>query len=72
MTQKTTQTDPIVEAVRAKLLQRSQVGLQKYGIGLDRPDLSTLDWLILAQEEAMDLSNYLEVLIQREMKNGTS
>jgi hypothetical protein len=59
-------TDPIVEAVRAKLLARSQTGLQKYGVGLNRPDLSRLDWLRHAQEEALDLANYLEVLIQRE------
>ena len=59
-------TDPIVEAVRAKFLNRSTVGLRKYGVGLDRGDLSRLDWLRHAQEEAMDLANYLEVLIQKE------
>jgi hypothetical protein len=58
--------DPIVESVRAKLLLRSQVGLNKYGVGLDRKDLTYLDWLIHAQEESMDLANYLEVLIQDE------
>jgi hypothetical protein len=63
----TAKLDPIVEAVRAKLLCRSQVGLLKYRIGLDREDLTTLDWLIHAQEESLDLANYLEVLIQKEM-----
>lgn len=58
--------DPIVEAVRKKLLERSEVGLHKYSIGLDRSDLTKLQWLIHAQEEAMDLANYLEVLIQKE------
>lgn len=58
--------DPIVEAVRGKLLQRSQVGLNKYGVGLDRGDLTTLDWLRHAQEEALDLAGYLERLIQDE------
>jgi hypothetical protein len=57
--------DPIVESVRKKILRRSQFGLQKYGVGLDRGDLTTLDWLIHAQEEAMDLAAYLEVLIQQ-------
>jgi hypothetical protein len=57
--------DPIVESVRTKILRRSQFGLQKYGVGLDRGDLTTLDWLTLAQEEAMDLAAYLEVLIKR-------
>lgn len=58
--------DPIVEAVRSKLLHRSQIGLTKYGVALNRTDLSRLDWLRHAQDEAMDLANYLEVLIQRE------
>jgi len=62
--------DPIVEAVREKLLTRSQVGIQKYGTMLSRNDLSTLDWLRHAQEEALDLANYLEVLIQQEERNG--
>jgi len=58
--------DPIVAKVRQKLLDRSRVGLDKYGVGLDRGDLTNLDWLNHAQEEAMDLANYLEVLIQME------
>jgi hypothetical protein len=33
---------------------------------MDREDLSTLDWLRHAQEEAMDLSLYLEKLIVKE------
>ena len=57
-------TDPIVESVRLKLLSRSQLGIQKYNTTLDRSDLTTRDWLVHAQEEAMDLANYLEVLIQ--------
>jgi hypothetical protein len=59
-----THLDSIVEAVRTKLLVRSQVGIQKYNTTLDREDLSTRDWLVHAQEEAMDLANYLEKLIQ--------
>lgn len=58
--------DPIVESVRTKLLERSQTGIKKYGTMLNRTDLSRLDWLRHAQEEALDLANYLEVLIQRE------
>ena len=58
--------DPIVENVRQKLLERSQTGLNKYGVGLDRLDYTRLQWLIHAQEEALDLANYLEVLIQQE------
>lgn len=61
--------DPIVESVRGKLFMRSQVGILKYGTTLERPDLTTRDWLVHAQEEAMDLANYLEVLIQEYDKN---
>lgn len=57
-------TDPIVESVRAKMLERSEVGLRKYGVGMDRADMTTLWALKLAQEEAMDLAVYLEWLIR--------
>jgi hypothetical protein len=58
----------IEEEVSRKLIQRAEFGLKKYGVTLLREDLTTLDWLTHAQEEAMDLANYLEVLIQREIK----
>jgi len=32
--------DTVVEAVRQDLLTRSQVGIKKYGVTLDREDLS--------------------------------
>ena len=49
---------------------RSEVGIAKYGKTLMRDDLSCLDWLRHAQEEAMDMANYLEVLIQGEIRNA--
>ena len=52
-----------VEMVRAKLLERSKVGISKYGITTNRTDFSTLQWLKEAQAEAMDFAVYLEVLI---------
>lgn len=58
----------IENEVCRKIQVRAGVGLQKYGVTLEREDLTTLDWLIHAQEETMDLANYLEVLIQREKK----
>lgn len=57
--------DPICASVAFKLAERSRAGQLKYGTKLTRADLSQMDWLIHAQEEAMDLANYLEVLIQR-------
>lgn len=56
----------IEDAVAAKLQKRADTGLAKYGVTMERTDLSTLDWLIHAQEEAMDLAVYLERLIQDE------
>ena len=58
------QRDPIVEAVREKLLQRSRVGIKKYGTMLDRKDLSTIEWLTHFQEECLDAANYAERTIQ--------
>ena len=58
----------IEDSVCKKLLDRAEFGLKKYGVTLLRIDLTNLDWLIHAQEEAMDLANYLEVLIQKETK----
>ena len=62
--------DPIVDAVRTKLLARSQAGLLKYRTTLERKDLTRLEWLNHAQQEAMDLANYLEVLIREERGSG--
>ena len=57
-------SDYIVDAVRKKLRDRSETGVRKYGCTMEREDLSTKEWLIHAQEEAMDLAVYLERLIQ--------
>lgn len=64
--------DPICAAVAHKLAERSKAGQLKYGTKLTREDLTQLDWLIHAQEEALDLANYLEVLIQRALPASTS
>ncbi len=56
----------VENAVAAKLLKRAEVGLAKYGVTMERADLSRLDWLTHAQEEARDLAVYLERLIQDE------
>jgi hypothetical protein len=54
--------DPIVVAVMNKFYERSQVGIKKYNTMLDRDDLSHIEWLNHAQDEAMDLCLYLERL----------
>lgn len=56
--------------VVVKILDRADFGVKKYGNpkGMAREDLSRLDWLKHAQEEAMDLAVYLEKLIDEEKK----
>jgi hypothetical protein len=56
--------DSIVNNVIESFIGRSNVGLAKYGTNLDRKDLSFLDWLNHAQQEAMDFVLYLEKLKQ--------
>lgn len=58
-------TDSITQSVCAKFEHRAAVGLKKYGVTMDRDDLTELQWLTHAQEEAMDLVVYLEKLIKR-------
>lgn len=52
------------ERVVAKIRERREKGRAKYNATMDRTDLSPRDWLIHAQEEAMDLAVYLERLIE--------
>lgn len=56
----------VEDAVVAKIKDRAIDGLIKYQQTMERTGLSTLDWLIHAQEEAMGLAVYLERLIQDE------
>jgi len=55
--------DSIVEAVRADLERRSEIGIKKYNTTLDRIDLTEIDWLNHAYEEALDLALYLKKTI---------
>ena len=56
--------DSIVESVINQFKERSEVGIKKYGTTLDRNDLTTLEWINHAQQEAMDFCLYLEKLKQ--------
>ena len=66
-TNDTIKEDSIVEAIRTQLKDRSDVGIRKYNTTLDRTDLSLLDWLEHAKQEALDFALYLE-RIKREVK----
>jgi hypothetical protein len=65
-----TATDPIVEAVRTRLLARSLIGIEKYKKTLMREDLNRADWLRLLQEELLDAALYLERLRWEEERDG--
>ncbi len=58
----------IEDEVCKKIQERAGVGLHKYGTTMERTDFSTLDWLIYAQEEALDFCVYLQRLIEDEKK----
>ena len=58
--------DTIVLSVMNDLNARSLVGIEKYGVTLDRTDLSRKDWLTHAYEETLDKALYLKKLISLE------
>lgn len=49
-----------VEAVRQSLLDRSRVGIAKYGVTTERTDLAFNDWLNHLQEELLDATVYIQ------------
>ena len=53
----------VEDRVIQKIATRAQVGKEKYGVTMEREDLTRLDWLIHAQEESMDMAVYLQKLI---------
>lgn len=57
--------DRNVEAIRQSLLERSRVGLAKYGVTTERTDLELADWLRHLQEELLDAAVYIEAALHR-------
>lgn len=62
-------TDPIVNSILKKIVDRHKVGMVKYGVTLAANPLPTLAWITHAQEEAIDFIHYLERLKQDLVKN---
>jgi len=56
---KLNETDSIILETIDKFLDRGQVGLNKYGVNMDREDLKLLDWVNHSIEEQMDNLLYL-------------
>lgn len=53
----------IEDAVASKLLDRAEIGKKKYGVTMERDDLTLLEWLNHLQEEVMDAAVYIEKLM---------
>ena len=56
----------IEDEVCEKIQGRAEVGKEKYGVTMETAPLTKIEWLIHAQEEAMDLAVYLQKLIEME------
>ncbi len=59
----------IEDVVCQKIQLRAAIGKEKYGTTMRRVDLTDLQWLTHAQEEAMDLAIYLQKLIESDIFN---
>ena len=53
----------IEDIVCEKILKRAEVGKAKYGVTMERGDLSIIEWLNHLQEELMDASVYIERIL---------
>ena len=63
--------DKIVQKVVNDFQQRSELGIKKYGVTLDRGDLTTLEWINHFREELMDAILYMTKL-EQQLKDGHS
>lgn len=63
----------IEDRVSEKLLSRAERGFSKYGVTMEREDLSKEEWLIHLQEELLDGAVYIEKLLEvlRDVKKVT-
>ena len=54
----------IEEQVIEKLRTRAEIGKAKYGVTMEREDLTSYQWLKHLQEELMDATVYIEKLLE--------
>ena len=55
-------TDYVVDSVIDQFIDRATFGRSKYGVGMERDDLSILEWIEHTKQEHMDAILYLEKL----------
>jgi hypothetical protein len=63
--------DSIVSSVIEQFTERSIKGKAKYGVDLDRNDLTLLEWIEHAKQEHMDAILYLEKIKQEYTISGS-
>ena len=56
--------DSVVTSVINQFKRRAEAGKQKYGVDLDREDLTLIEWIEHAKQEHMDAILYLEKIKQ--------
>ena len=56
--------DSVVSSIIDQFTSRALMGKKKYGVDLDRTDLSILEWIEHAKQEHMDAILYLEKIKQ--------
>jgi hypothetical protein len=52
--------DSVVTSIIEQFISRAKMGKAKYGVDLDRKDLTLLEWIEHAKQEHMDAILYLE------------
>jgi len=63
--------DSVVTTIIEQFTSRARMGKAKYGVDLDRTDLSLLEWIEHAKQEHMDAILYLEK-IKQTLESGES
>ena len=63
--------DPTVNKVVNEFKERSESGIKKYGTTLHDNDLTTLEWLQHAKEEAMDFALYIQRVMDKIKENAS-
>jgi hypothetical protein len=58
------QLDSVVSSILNQFTTRALMGKAKYGVDLDRTDLTLLEWIEHAKQEHMDAILYLEKIKQ--------
>lgn len=61
----TPKLDSIVTSIINQFTSRAKMGKEKYGVDLDRTDLSLVEWIEHAKQEHMDAILYLEKIKQK-------